>query len=121
VLDGAADIAPIDSYALRLLRKYRPSLASEVRVIAETVPTPIPPLVASLGTLPGKDLAALQSAFLEAHLSAPLKSLMEELLLLRFTRPDSGAYAVLRERLDEATAYWASHRLAERSHPAFAL
>src|SRR3984893_14066280 len=31
VADGAADIAPIDSYAFRLLRKYRPELASAVR------------------------------------------------------------------------------------------
>ena len=47
VVDGAADVAPIDSYALRLLELYRPELTSQVRVIAQTMPTPIPPLVAS--------------------------------------------------------------------------
>jgi len=62
-----------------------------------------------------------QSAFLEAHQSASLKPLMDELLLLGFARPDSNAYAVLQERFDAATAYWSSHRLAAHTHPAFAL
>jgi ABC-type phosphate/phosphonate transport system substrate-binding protein len=121
VVDGKADIAPIDSYAFRLLRKYRPELVSAVRVIGETAPTPIPPLVASAGAVSEKERAALQSSFLEAHRNASLKPRMDELLLLGFTRPDSSAYAVLRERFDAATAYWRSHRLAEVTHPAFVL
>jgi ABC-type phosphate/phosphonate transport system substrate-binding protein len=121
VVDGTADIAPIDSYALRLLRRYRPDLASAVRVVGQTVPTPIPPLVASATAASPKELALLQSAFLEAHQNASLKSLMDELLLLGFARPDSNAYAVLRERFDAATAYWSSHRLAAHTHPAFVL
>jgi ABC-type phosphate/phosphonate transport system substrate-binding protein len=121
VIDGAADIAPIDSYALRLLRKYRPELACAVRVVGQTVPTPIPPLVASATSASEKELAALRSAFLEAHQSAPLKSLMNELLLLGFARPHSNAYAVLRERFATATAYWRSHRLAAVTHPALVL
>jgi ABC-type phosphate/phosphonate transport system substrate-binding protein len=121
VVDGTADIAPIDSYALRLLRKYPPDLASAVRVVAHTVPTPIPPLVASATAASEKELAVLQSAFLEAHQNASLKPLMDELLLLGFARPDSNAYAVLRERFDAATAYWSSHRLAAHTHPAFVL
>jgi ABC-type phosphate/phosphonate transport system substrate-binding protein len=121
VVDGAADIAPIDSYALRLLRKYRPDLASAVRVVGETVPTPIPPLVASATSASPKELAVLQSAFLEAHQIASLKPLMNELLLLRFARPDSNAYSALTERFDTATAYWRSHRLAAHTHPAFVL
>jgi ABC-type phosphate/phosphonate transport system substrate-binding protein len=121
VVEGAADIAPIDSYALRLLRRYRPELASAVRVVGQTVPTPIPPLVASATAASEKELAVLRSAFLEAHRSASLKPLMDELLLLRFAPPDSSAYAVLRERFDTATAYFRSHRLAARTHPAFVL
>jgi ABC-type phosphate/phosphonate transport system substrate-binding protein len=121
VADGAADIAPIDSYALRLLRKYRPDLASEVRVVGETLPTPIPPLVASATAASERDLAALQSSFVKAHQHASLKPLMDKLLLLGFARPVSSAYAVLRQRFDAATAYWSSHRLAARAHPAFVL
>jgi ABC-type phosphate/phosphonate transport system substrate-binding protein len=121
VADGTADIAPIDSYALRLLRKYRPDLASAVRVVGQTLPTPIPPLVASATSASEKELGVLQSAFLEAHQSASLKALMDELLLLGFARPDANAYAVLRKRFDAATAYWSSHRLAAHIHPAFVL
>jgi ABC-type phosphate/phosphonate transport system substrate-binding protein len=121
VVDGTADLAPIDSYALRLLEKYRPDLTSQVRVVGQTVPTPIPPLVASAMTASKKELAALRSAFLESHQSASLKALMDELLLLGFARPDSNAYAVLRDRFDAATAYWKSHRIAAHTHPAFVL
>jgi ABC-type phosphate/phosphonate transport system substrate-binding protein len=121
VVDGMADIAPIDSYALRLLRKYRPDLASAVRVVGETVPTPIPPLVASATSASPKELAVLRSAFLEAHQNASLKPLMDELLLVGFALPVANAYAVLRERFDAATAYWSSHHLAARTHPAFVL
>jgi ABC-type phosphate/phosphonate transport system substrate-binding protein len=121
VVDGAAEVAPVDSYALRLLRKFRPDLASAVRVVGQTVPTPIPPLVASATSASEKELAALQSAFLEAHQSASLKPLMDELLVLGFVRPHSSVYAVLRERFDTATAYWRSHRLAAHIHPAFVL
>jgi ABC-type phosphate/phosphonate transport system substrate-binding protein len=121
VVDGTADIAPIDSYALRLLRKFRPDLASAVRVVGQTVRTPIPPLVASAMAATDKERAALQSAFLEAHQSVSLKRLMDELLLLGFVRPQPSAYAVLRERFDTATAYWRSHRLAAHTHPAFVL
>lgn len=121
VVDGAADIAPIDSYALRLLQKYRADLAAAVRVVGQTVPTPIPPLVASATAASEKDLAALQSAFLEAPQSPPLKALVDELLLKGFARPDANTYAVLRERFEAAAAYWRSHRLAAHTHPAFAL
>ena len=47
VVDGAADVAPIDSYAYSLLQKYRRDLTSQLRTIARTPRTPIPPLVAS--------------------------------------------------------------------------
>jgi ABC-type phosphate/phosphonate transport system substrate-binding protein len=115
VVRGAAEVAPIDSYALRLLREYRPDLTAQVRVVGSTAPTPIPPLVASF-----EGVDALQSAFLEAHQSASIKGLMDQLLLERFTRPDPSSYAVLRDRYEAATQYWNSHRLAGTTHPAFA-
>jgi hypothetical protein len=47
VVDGAADVAPVDSYAYCMLQKYRRDLTSQLRTIARTPRTPIPPLVAS--------------------------------------------------------------------------
>jgi len=135
VIQGAADIAPIDSYALRLLQKYRPELTSQVRTVGQTARTPIPPLVASTpaaSTLAASagNLDALRSAFLEAHQNvgqagleanrgASMKSVMEGLLLERFTRPDPSSYAVLRERFETATRYWRSRPFAAIIHPAF--
>ncbi|HWJ34190.1 MAG TPA: PhnD/SsuA/transferrin family substrate-binding protein [Steroidobacteraceae bacterium] len=115
VVRGAADVAPIDSYAFALLRKHRPDLTSQVRVVGNTAPTPIPPLVASQ-----EGLDALQSAFLEAHQNASMKAMMDQLLLERFVRPEPSSYAVLRDRFEAATRYWGSHRFAGTTHPAFA-
>src|SRR5882724_11130665 len=42
VAGGAADVAPIDSYAYCLLQRYRRDLTSRVRIIARTTRPPIP-------------------------------------------------------------------------------
>lgn len=134
VIDGAADLAPIDSYALRLLREYRPELTSQVRIVASTVPTPIPPLVASptawsalhaglvaAGLAADAFPRALAAVFTQTHQLAPLRALMEPLLLQRFVRPEPDSYDVLRQRFEAAIRFWGAHRLAALTHPAFAL
>jgi hypothetical protein len=113
VLEGAADVAPIDAYALRLLRAYRPDLTDQIRVVGGTAPTPIPSLVASQAS------PALRAAFLEAHRIDSIKALMEPLLLQRFDAPDAGAYKVLKARFAAAGDYWRHHPLAATVHPAF--
>ena len=115
VIDGAADVAPVDSYAFCLLQKYRRDLTSQVRIIGRTARTPIPPLVASV---PGLD--ALQAVFLEAHRIAPMVPLMEGLLLEKFERPDPSSYDALRSNFDTASRYWRAHPLAATVDPAFA-
>jgi len=114
VVDGAADVAPIDSYAYCLLQKYRWDLTSQLRVIARTPRTPIPPLVASRS-----GLASLQAAFLEADRIADIAPLMADLLLERFVRPDPHSYDALRLNFENATRYWRDHRFAATVHPAF--
>ncbi len=116
MISGVADIAPLDAYAFRLLRKFRPDLTSQVRIVGQTERTPIPPLVASV-----QGLEALQSAFLGAHRDATLRNLMEQLLLHRFAQPAPDSYDGLRSGFEAAQAYWRSHRLAEVTHPAFAV
>jgi ABC-type phosphate/phosphonate transport system substrate-binding protein len=114
VIEAAADVAPIDAYALRLLRRYRPELTSQVRIVGRTSPTPIPPLVAS-------DSVAdtLRSAFQEAHRDVALRSLMEPLLLQRFVLPEAASYGVLRDGFESATRYWSQHRFADSMPDAF--
>jgi ABC-type phosphate/phosphonate transport system substrate-binding protein len=119
ILQGEADIAPVDSYAFALLARYRPDLTSRLRVIARTDPTPIPAFVASPAALPPGGLGSLQAAFREAHLNPPTRTLMERLLLLRFDLPVSAAYDRLREDYEAAARFWSVHSLAAVIDPAF--
>ena len=114
VIAGAADVAPIDSYAFCLLRKYRPDLTSQLRTISLTARTPIPALVASR-----TGLDRLQDAFLEAHRMKAVAPLMAALLLERFVRPEPESYDALRLNFEAASRFWKSHSLASTVHPAF--
>jgi ABC transporter, phosphonate, periplasmic substrate-binding protein len=114
VIDGDAEVAPIDSYAYCLLKKFRPALVAQLRVVGRTARTPIPVLVASNG---GNE--KLQAAFLEAHEISSTQAIMADLLLERFVRPDPGDYDALRLNAETATQYWRDHALASKVHPAF--
>ena len=116
VIDGHADTAPLDSYALALMRRHAPDLVAEVRVVASTEPTASPSLVASDRAAP-----AIVAAFLAAERQADSRALMEPLLLTRFEMPDAAAYDALRRRVETMRAVWRSHPLAETIHPSFAL
>ncbi len=127
VIRGAAEIAPIDSYAFTLLRAHRPDLTARVRVVGRTEPTPIPPLVASAGghgDAPGHDDArrhveALSLALLAAHTKPTLQPLIEQLQLQHFIRPQPAAYEALAAGFAATTQFWRAHRLAAIAHPAF--
>jgi ABC-type phosphate/phosphonate transport system substrate-binding protein len=112
VTDGLADVAPVDAYAFRLLRRFRPDLTARVRVIAQTDLRPIPLLVASP---PRSD--SLAAAFLTAHEDPTLKPVMADLLLERFVQPDASAYDMLPVEYEAMLAFWRSHPLAARIHP----
>jgi ABC-type phosphate/phosphonate transport system substrate-binding protein len=120
VASGTADVAPIDSYAFCLAQAYRPELWAELRVVAKTAPTPIPPLVASTGGLEPRALESLRNSFLEAHRIPALRPVMEGLKLQRFVRPDPAAYDEMRRSCDRTLGFWREHRLAAVVHPAFA-
>jgi ABC-type phosphate/phosphonate transport system substrate-binding protein len=63
VVEGTADVAPMDSYALDLIRRHEPERVAAVTVIASTAAAPIPALVASSDV----DAATrLRQAFLRA-------------------------------------------------------
>jgi ABC-type phosphate/phosphonate transport system substrate-binding protein len=120
VVAGAADVAPIDAYAYRLLQKHRGDLTSKLRTVARTARTPIPPLVASIGLEASiEEAARLRAAFTAAHRDPALKVLFTGLELSHFVTPDPREYEALRIGFDSATAYWREHPLAEIVHPAF--
>ncbi len=120
VIDGVAEIAPVDSYAFALFERHCPQLTAQVRILARTAPTAIPPLVASprFAASPGS-FAALQAAFLEAHRRPDLQALMQALLLQRFVVPERSAYDRLSAAFEESSDFWRLHPLARIVHPAF--
>jgi ABC-type phosphate/phosphonate transport system substrate-binding protein len=115
VIQGLAEIAPVDSFAFALLNRHSPELTSQLRVIGRTASTAIPPLVASR-PVP----ASLETAFLEAHKNTSMAALMTDLQLERFARPDPVGYDLLRRRFEAAVAFWHQHAFANSVHPAFA-
>jgi ABC-type phosphate/phosphonate transport system substrate-binding protein len=119
VIEGAAELAPIDSYAFALLARHRPDLTAQLRVVARTAPTPIPAFVASPGALAPGELASLRSAFFEISADSHANQLMENLLLLRFESPPAASYGGLKEDFEAASRYWSTHRFATVMHPAF--
>ena len=97
VLGGNADVAPVDSYSLDLMRRHTPDLVAVLRVVASTMAAPIPPIVASPG-MPGDACRRLTAALLSVHRSPDISDLREVLLLSRFEPVQPADYEVLVER-----------------------
>lgn len=79
VLDGTIDIGPLDGYALDLMRQADPTLQDRIRVVATTMPAPIPFLIAS-ETVPGDIVSRLGEAFFglsEAPETAELRGMLQ--------------------------------------------
>ncbi len=103
---GQADVAPLDSYSLDLMRRHTPDLVSGARVVASTRSAPIPPIVASPAT-EGDTCARLMAAFLSAHRSPALSTILEDLQLTRLASVGPADYDVLigRARAAEQAGY----------------
>jgi ABC-type phosphate/phosphonate transport system substrate-binding protein len=94
VAEGRVDAGPLDSYALALLRLHEPVLVGQLRVIARTPATPIPPLVGAAG-LDGVAAGRLRSALLEAGAARELATTRATLLLEGFAAVEADDYARL--------------------------
>ena len=94
---GDIDVGPLDGYVFDLIRAGDPQFAAQVRVVAVTDPTPMPPLVAT-AALNEADVSRLRSAFLHAHEepSLPLKAILVE----RFVVPELAVYDETRRRAE---------------------
>jgi ABC-type phosphate/phosphonate transport system substrate-binding protein len=103
VLSGEADVAPIDSYVLDLLRRHEPKLVSGVRVVDSTDSAPIPPLVAAAG-IDDTARERLTRAFLKTDRAPELRPLLDALVISRFAAVQVADYAVLLERATAAEA-----------------
>lgn len=104
VLEGRADVAPLDSYFHALLRRHEPSLAASVRVVASTPCAPMPLLVASPGADAGA-VAALRMALLGFGDEPAMTATLADLCLKGFAAvPDADVYAVAEDWSREAIA-----------------
>lgn len=104
VVEGDADIAPMDSYALDLIRLHQPNLLCDITTIASTSPAPFPPLVASNDIDPAA-LISLRRAFLAAGTDPDITPVLATLSI-------SGFATVEPEQYDLATA-WEQDALRE--------
>ena len=101
VLDGDADIGPLDSCAHDLMRRHLPELTSQLRTIASTARTPIPPLVAAAGTA-ADTVSRVREALLAVADAEDLSTTREALLIEGFTAADAADYNVLIDAAREA-------------------
>jgi ABC-type phosphate/phosphonate transport system substrate-binding protein len=100
---GKIDVGPLDSYSYDLLTHLEPDYANQVRIIASTEPTAIPPFVAT-ADLDSDLRARLRQAFAEVESAPDLAAARARLLLTGFEFPSSEDYAPLRARHDALIA-----------------
>ncbi len=96
VIDGRADVGPVDGYLFDLWRRHLPEVTDAVRVIATTEAAPIPPLVAS-PTIDEDTCGRLTEALLHAHRDPALALTLEALLLTRFVAATPARFEVFLE------------------------
>jgi ABC-type phosphate/phosphonate transport system substrate-binding protein len=96
VIDGRADVGPVDGYLFDLWGCHLPEVTDAVRVIATTEAAPIPPLVAS-PTIDEDTCGRLTAALLDAHRDPALAPTLEALLLTRFVAATPARFEVFLE------------------------
>lgn len=99
LINHKIDVGPLDGYVFDLLRAGDPQFASQVRVVAVTDPTPMPPLVAT-ASLTGDQVENLRRAFRSAHEERSLADSLRTLLIERFVVPDLSVYDETRRRAE---------------------
>jgi ABC-type phosphate/phosphonate transport system substrate-binding protein len=97
ILDGAADVGPLDSYAHDLLCRHEPALMAGVRVLESTAWAPIPVLVGSVSGDAGvaRELGLLLRGAAE---DAEARPILADLALAGFARPEAADYSVTLDR-----------------------
>jgi ABC-type phosphate/phosphonate transport system substrate-binding protein len=105
--EGSIDVGPLDGYVFDLIRAGDPAFAAQVRVVAVTDPTPMPPLIATAALAPEK-IRALRDGFSRVHEEKSLDQARKALLVERFVTPDLSVYDETKRRAErvEKEAAW---------------
>jgi ABC-type phosphate/phosphonate transport system substrate-binding protein len=93
VVDGMADVAPMDSYALDLIRLHQPERVAEISVIDSTNAALIPPLVAAT-EIDTATRAGLRRAFLAAGTDPIIAAVIADLGLTGFAAVEADEYGL---------------------------
>jgi ABC-type phosphate/phosphonate transport system substrate-binding protein len=104
------DVGPLDGYVFDLIRASDPAFAAQVKVIATTDATPMPPVVAT-APLATETVDRLRAAFLAVEHAPELSAQRATLLLARFVVPQPADFEVQRTRaamVDSLPERWAS-------------
>jgi ABC-type phosphate/phosphonate transport system substrate-binding protein len=101
VIGGQADVGVVDSYVLDLLRRYAPEVTAQVRTLAQTQASPIPPLIAS-AQVDANLCNRIRGSLLEIHHHRHAAALMEFLGLSHFVAAQTSDYACLPALAQEA-------------------
>jgi ABC-type phosphate/phosphonate transport system substrate-binding protein len=97
LVEGKIDVGPLDGYVFDLIRAGDPAFAAQVRVVASTDPTPMPPLIATARLAPGK-IQSLRDGFSRVHEEKSLDRARAVLLVERFVVPDLAVYDETKRR-----------------------
>ena len=106
VLRGDADAGPLDSYWLDLLTLHEPATARQLRTLAFTAWTPLPPFVCSASIAPATR-ARIAAALVAASDASELADVRAALAFASVARVDADDYAALvaRARAADALGY----------------
>ena len=105
---GDIDVGPLDGYVFDLIRAGDPAFAAQVRVVASTDPTPMPPLIAT-APLKKEEIDGIRKAFLQMHEERSLDEARKALLVERFVVPEITVYDETRrraERVEKESEPW---------------
>ncbi len=97
IAENRIDVGPLDGYVHDLIRHSEPEYAAQVRIVATTAPTPMPPIVAT-AALSQDDLVRLRNAFKAAIAAPELAAARATLLLADFVAPDPALFRLQFDR-----------------------
>ena len=101
VIEGRAELAPVDSFVWDLLARHAPERIAGLRIVDRTAPAPFPPIVASPGIAAGT-ARRLGAAFTGMAEEPAMRPVLDRLLLKGFAGVEAAAYDIARERAAEA-------------------
>ena len=101
VLNDEADVAPLDSLGLDLLRTHDPDKVSQIRVVDTTAPAAFPPLVAGPDVDPDA-CARLRTALISIEDAPEMRDALDTVLIERFVPVSQEDYAPLIDIADQA-------------------